>query len=119
MLKVASARQEKAGVADGLSSHFFRQGGAQHANAEASLSPQSKLDETQAYLPWLALMLTQDLEFNTVIAQLIGANKALAARVTEIESQKSGVGDSGIAMVSSESDVPSPASASMADQAKQ
>ncbi|KAE8960846.1 hypothetical protein PR001_g30243 [Phytophthora rubi] len=40
VLKAASARQAGAGVSTGLSSHSFRRGGAQHANADASLSPQ-------------------------------------------------------------------------------
>ncbi|KAE8909411.1 hypothetical protein PF003_g6764 [Phytophthora fragariae] len=40
VLKAASVRQADAGVSTGLSSHSFRRGGAQHANADASLSPQ-------------------------------------------------------------------------------
>ncbi|KAE9000970.1 hypothetical protein PF011_g13954 [Phytophthora fragariae] len=40
VLKAASARQADAGVSTGLSSHSFRRGGAQHANADASLRPQ-------------------------------------------------------------------------------
>ncbi|KAE9046558.1 hypothetical protein PR002_g1585 [Phytophthora rubi] len=40
VLKAASSSQADAGVSTGLSSHAFRWGGAQHANADASLSPQ-------------------------------------------------------------------------------
>lgn len=40
VLKTASASQVKAGVTSDLSSHSFRRGGAQHANADATLSAQ-------------------------------------------------------------------------------
>ncbi|OWZ03265.1 LOW QUALITY PROTEIN: hypothetical protein PHMEG_00025039 [Phytophthora megakarya] len=40
VLKVACSHQEKAGVSAVLSSHSFRRGGTQRANANSSLSPQ-------------------------------------------------------------------------------
>ncbi|KAK1929069.1 hypothetical protein P3T76_015362 [Phytophthora citrophthora] len=43
-MQVASSRQQKAGVSAGLSSHSFRRGSGQHANANSSLSPQRIFD---------------------------------------------------------------------------